>query len=312
MPGPIRPINVNLGHLASNRSRPPKPPMVLGQLPHPQADKVDLSSSTLAAQRELDGIKTQIGDLVDNRGRSGSGFRVEDVASGIVRARFGDVDIVQGKDIDVHVQVTASAQLGGWYLSFGGPNLDFQPGNSALSLDIGGALGAQELTFTEGTTLADVAAAVNTFTRLTGVAAEASATGVVLRTTGYGSKEFVSVSAGDDAADGLGENTGLYGFDARDMNAVDPVNRRSFANLSEPLTDHGQDIAGFVSFQEAVGQGTMLTHAGPLFSAQLDLGTDTTTVGNALELGNFIAARLIWDGPISPLSDTPPGIDLSG
>ncbi|MBZ0171069.1 MAG: hypothetical protein K8E66_01690 [Phycisphaerales bacterium] len=311
MPGPIRPINVNLGHLASNRAHASKP-MARGQPQQAPAAEIDLSPAALAAQRELDGIKAQIGDLVDNRGQNGSGFRVEDVYSGLARFRVGNVDFNPGQFVDLDVEITASAQQAGLFLSFGGA-LDFNAGTSSLTLDISGPLGSIDLVFTSGTVLNDMAAAINTFSPETGVQATVSGTGVVLRSPGYGSAEFVSVQTGGDAFNLAGD--GVFSFLDHDANTLDTSSRISFPAAANPVTDHGQDAAAIINNRVAIGVGTLLTYTGPFLTAQIDLKLGALGKGetaNAEHLGSFLAGRVLWDGSISPLSDTPPGIDLSG
>ena len=310
MPNPIRLININLGHLAARTRTPGKTAPTPSR---PSSIAVDLSPAALAAQQELDVIKTQIGDLVDNRGQSGSGVRVEDASTALSRFRVGRADLQPGQFVDLDVEITASAQQAGLYLSFGG-NLDFHAGTSSMLLNIGGALGSQEFSFTSGTSVADVAAAINTFFDVTGVQATASGTGVVLRTPSYGTKEFVSVQTGGDAAPHA-NGGGVYDFLDDDANTIDASHYTSFANAANPINDHGQDVAATINNHALTGEGALLTYTGPFLTAQLDLEFGPLGKGefaNAQHLGSFRAARVLWDGSLQTLSDTPPGIDVSG
>lgn len=310
MTSPIRPINVNLANLAQRRLTVPKP----GQTPHQSpADHLDLSAASLAAQRELDSIKAQIGNLADNRGQSNSGYRVEDVYSGLARARVGNVHFNQGQFEDINVEVTASAQKAGLYLSFGGRALDFNTG-SAFTLNIAGVLGSRELTFTSGTTLTNMAAAINTFSPATGVVAEATETGLNLRVPGYGSREFVSVRNTGDAF--LAGETGVYSFMDRDANTIDTASQVSWSSAANPVVDHGQDVHAVINSHTVTGNGTGLIYTDPFLTAQLDLKLGNLGQGetaNAEHLGAFLAFRVRWDGDtVNPLSESPPGIDVSG
>jgi flagellin len=88
------------------------------------------------------------------------------------------------------VNVTTSAQLA---------TLGINTGSGALSatnnvtLEVGGALGKQQVTLTGGTTVANIAAAINQYTKSTGVTATVSSNSVRLDSTDFGSSQFVSL-----------------------------------------------------------------------------------------------------------------------
>ncbi|XOV75556.1 MAG: flagellin hook IN motif-containing protein [Phycisphaerales bacterium] len=111
-----------------------------------------------------------------------------------------------GETRDVDVLVTASAQVAGMFLEFGGAGIDLGeasgPGtaapNSQFVIEVSGNEGARQLSFSSGTTLNNIAASINSFSAVTGVRAVVSGTGVRLESTSYGSEEFVSLEVIDD------------------------------------------------------------------------------------------------------------------
>ena len=93
----------------------------------------------------------------------------------------------------VVVQVTNSATQG--KLSYtgtaaGGNNYI---GGSAITLEVSGTKGTQQLSFAGSSTLSSIVTAVNNITGTTGVAASANGTSLVFKANDYGSKQYVSV-----------------------------------------------------------------------------------------------------------------------
>ena len=84
------------------------------------------------------------------------------------------------------VKYTATASAGGGVGIIGG---------SAVTLQISGNIGSQQLSFAGSTKLSAVAAAINNITGETGVTASASGTKLSFATQTYGSDQFVSVSS---------------------------------------------------------------------------------------------------------------------
>lgn len=99
-----------------------------------------------------------------------------------------------GKTQSVVVQVTASATLG--KLTRAGAGL----GASGTTLEIAGADGTRQLSFSASTSIASIAAAVNNITSVTGVTAAASGTSLRFESKDYGSDKFVSVRSVAGAA----------------------------------------------------------------------------------------------------------------
>jgi len=173
---------------------------------------------------------------------------------------------------DVDVNITQSAQQGSLFLSFG----------------------SREVSFASQTSLADVAATINTFTDITGVTAEASGNGVVLRADDFGSDGFVSVQNTGDAVLN-NANTGITQFSAQDQNTIDTsLGSVSFLSSGQnPVRDEGQDVQGTINGIVATGEGRSLRASTDFLDVELllasqstggSIGADTLGTGQAFSL----------------------------
>jgi len=229
---------------------------------------------------------------LDGAGGLRSGISVGPTTSAISGVRVNGLKLAQGESFPVEVQVVNSAQQGQLYLSLGvvGPTpstpglLDLNgtgtTANSVFSIQISGALGSVELSFSSGQTLPQIVNFINTFTDVTGVEASAvssgSTGGVTLGSSGLGSDEFVSVRVTNDAdiqTIGGSGGLGVYRFAEDNINAVDRASVVTFdsATTSDVLDD-GQDIGGFINGIEVTGLGTtMFADLGDGASITLDV-----------------------------------------
>jgi len=202
---------------------------------------------------------------------------------------------------DVNVIVTQSAQQGSLFLSFGGgaAGIDLGGAGSAatLNIEVTGSLGSRELSFASGTSIADVVTAINSFTEVTGVTASApgggSPTGLTIRSSEYGSREFVSVKATGDGADNV-VGDGVFEFEARDANTVNTTALSTFAAADNPIRDDGQDVDGTINGVAATGNGLTLNINTDFLNVDLTLDATTGTL-NASTLSSATAFR-ITDG----------------
>jgi len=120
----------------------------------------------------------------------------------------------------VVVQVTNSATLG--KISYAGAGGSAVIGASAVTLQIAGNLGSQQLSFAGSTRLSAVAAAINNITGETGVVASAGAAKLTFSTQSYGSSQFVSVQSVSGKFTVTGGSSGKdFGTDAKvDVNGA--------------------------------------------------------------------------------------------
>jgi len=96
--------------------------------------------------------------------------------------------LADGATKSVVIQVANSATVGS--LLFTGAGLN---ATSAVTLNISGNLGSQQLSFAGSSTVAQIATAINNIKDVTGVSATASTGGLHFYSTEYGSDQFVSV-----------------------------------------------------------------------------------------------------------------------
>ena len=180
-----------------------------------------------------------------------------------------------GETRDVNLLVTQSAQQGALLLSFGGA-LDLSAADATFVIELAGAKGSRELSFSSGTSLADFTAAINTFTEVTGVSAALSgATHVRLDTTELGSDHFVSVKV----IDGAGETGAIVTKDTVDVNADGGAGSVTTAFLAAGATngikDLGQDIVATINGVAATGSGATAR----INTEFLDVSVTLTTAG---------------------------------
>ncbi len=110
------------------------------------------------------------------------------VGSAISVTNINAAKIPDNGQINVTVEVTASAQLGKISYSGGATN-----GN--VTLEVAGNAGIEQISFASSTAVSAIAAGINQLTNATGVSAIVSGTDLVFNSAAYGSKQFVAVRA---------------------------------------------------------------------------------------------------------------------
>jgi flagellin len=196
----------------------------------------------------------------------------------------------------VNVQVTTSAQHGSLYLSMGAATLVTGAGKN-FQFEVAGATGSQAFAFASGTTTSAMAAAINTYTSLTGVSATvvaASNTYIKLKSTGFGSNQFVSFKM-----DGATANTG--GVDkslATNENALGAAGG-TFAAMTNPVRVTGQDLGATVNGIAATAVGNILS----VNNSTLDMSLTMTAAG-AQALGTIAAMTISGGGANFSLGPT--------
>ncbi|MFG0274403.1 MAG: flagellin [Phycisphaerales bacterium] len=196
----------------------------------------------------------------------------------------------------VDVVVTNSAQAGGFFLSFGGGNLDLGASTDRFVFEVAGSVGSRELSFASGASLASIAAAVNTFTDVTGVKATVSGTGLRLDSSDFGSNEFVSVKVTDDGSIAPA-NAGIYNFAAEDTNVASAATLQAFSAIANGVTDKGQDVEATINGIVATGDGAKASINTDFLSVEVDLTTGTAAGGaNSQTLGALSAFTVTGGG----------------
>ncbi len=262
------------------------------------ASSAGLSDSEKEAnQLQIDSILQTIDRVASSTSFHGSkllsgnfDYQVNNVASGVSDFRVNGAKF-EGASLAVEAIVTQSAQQAGLYLSLGCTSLNLGSSTgSAFTIEIAGAKGTRELQFSSSQTLTSIAAAVNTFSDVTGVTAVTSGTGVTLRSSEFGSDEYVSVTVVQTGGV-TGTNVGLYNFQAGDATAVNGTISSTFANATNGVRDDGQDIGGAINGLLATGKGKELSVNSDFLDVAITLDT-----GTAQTLANVSAFSITGGG----------------
>ena len=199
---------------------------------------------------------------------------------------------------------------------------------SAVSLQVAGNVGAQQLSFATGTHLSAVAAAINNVANVTGTSAVVSGTALKIDARTYGSKDFVSVTAtaGSFTTTG-GINGKAFGKDAvvsvnganATVNGKDVIYRDNTLDisftLSTPLNAGQAKTFGItgggatfalgekVTEQDRASIGIQSVTTGSLGDATLGVLATLGAGGkNDLTSGNLVAAQQILTRSIDQVS----------
>ena len=237
--------------------------------------------------------------------------------SAISRARVNGASFIGSNELEVNVDVVASAQVGALYLSgtgtrtlTDGAGVTSTAGPGAIlsttTLRVAGSEGVTEVQLLSGTSFSDLVKAVNNNSSLTGVEAELinpanAASGVVFKSSEFGSSEFVSVERLNNPTDGTGT---FRTFEIPNDGSVPAGDPWSGTTLTASTRDTGRDVAALVNGTLATGRGLNVTVNSPALSLDLllaeDLATDPTaaisnfyiTGGGALfQLGPDVTAQ---------------------
>src|SRR5688500_6345472 len=144
-----------------------------------QVDAILNSVNRIANTTQFGGVKLLNGQLDFQT----SGI----VASQITDAQINNAKIPEGGTVTVAVQVTASAEVAAIDYTASGI------GGSPATIEVSGNIGTEQLSFAGSAANSAIAAAVNQLKDSTGVEAEVVAGDLRLKSTGYGSRQFVSV-----------------------------------------------------------------------------------------------------------------------
>jgi flagellar hook-associated protein len=254
------------------------------------------------ARKDITGIEASIQSALERNGSPDDGFQTKWVSDAVNSYTISQLDLAPGEEQEVVVRVAQSARQGGLYLSLGGPQLDLggtSQVTSSFTIEVGGIYtNGVSLTFASGQTMAQLAAAINTYTDRTNVEATVGSgnTGILLRTKGFGAAEFVSVRVTDDGSIGSAHDIGIYNMSNEDSDLVDPATHRDWNSTAaiNGITATGQDVRGTINGVWGTGYGTRLYAATTHFAASIDLATGdlrSNEDANAQNLGRFVAMR---------------------
>ena len=151
-----------------------------------QVDSILNTVNRIANSTSFQGKKLLDGSLAYSLSNAGT--------SAFAAININSANLPGNKPEVVVVQVLNSATLG--KVSFAGAGGSAVIGASAVTLQISGNNGVQQLSFAGSTKLSAVAAAINNITGETGVVASASGANLTVKSGEYGSAQFVSVTGG--------------------------------------------------------------------------------------------------------------------
>jgi flagellin len=207
-----------------------------------QIDSILQTIDRIAQATSFQGIKLLNGTFDFNVANQDS--RVENFAVNAAKLETGDTR-------DISVVITASAQHGALFMSAGGGALDLTSNDSTFVFEVAGSKGSRQFTFASGTTLNEVATGINTFKSVTGVSAVVSGTGLVLKSTEYGSREFVSVKIVNDG----GQAGSIYRMEGDDANTADTTTGVGYSTATNAIRDEGQDVGAIINGINATSTG---------------------------------------------------------
>jgi flagellin len=226
------------------------------------------------------------------------------ITSGIATSALHDVEINNAAfgtaaTVPVVVNVVQSAQTAA--LRFEASAI-----NKSVTLELSGSQGVQVLSFVSGTKASAIAFAINRISDSTGVqAAMASASnassGITLMSTGYGSRQFVSVQVLGDAANFVTMTaSGSVQQRATGRDAVASINGAQAIGDGLSLTLNTASLSLSMNLDAAFGAGTKsftITGGGAIFqlgaqvqsNQQVNIGINSVS---ASRLGNAIDGYL--------------------
>ncbi len=227
-----------------------------------QIDSILQTIDSIASQTSFEGTKLLNGNL---------DFQITGQATTVADFDVNAAKIADGGSRAVNVIVTASAQHAGLFVSAGAAALDTGGATSSFVVEIAGSKGSREFTFASGTTLTSVASAVNTFTDVTGVSAAVSGTGVVLKSTEFGSDQFVSVDVINDGS----QAGAVLTLSTTSEDTATPGSATAFASVTNAIRDEGQDVSATINGIAATSRGKVAQ----INTDFLDVSVELTTAG---------------------------------
>jgi flagellin len=172
---------------------------------------------------------------------------------------------------------------------------------SAVTIQVGGAYGTEQLSFASGTAASAVVTAINGSTSLTGVSATLSGTSMLINSTDYGSDAFVSVEAisgtftvtgGDSSTRDAGQDVGLL------INGITANSDGLNASLRSTALSLEMTLAAAFATQTTNDKSFAITGGGADFSISPTLGINAMA---SLGIGN-VATGSLGRGDVGYLS----------
>ncbi len=263
-----------------------------------------------ANQLQIDSILQTINRLAEStsfQGRrllNGSlGFQTTGVSAKVADFQINGAKLEFGGTRDVSVLVTKSAQQGALFVSTGGA-LALGSAGEKFVIEVGGAKGTRELSFSSGAAIAAIVTAVNSFSDVTGVSAKASGFGFRLDSTALGSDEFVSLKVIDDG--NIAATNGIRTLVPTNVNITSTTANTLLGSIAarNGVIDQGQDVVATINGVVATTKGAKASISTDFLSVELNL----TTAG-AQTLGAINALTITGGGADFQLASK---VDIAG
>ena len=252
-----------------------------------------------ANQQQVDAILQTIDRLASTTSFQGAkllngtfDFKVDAVDGNVSDFEINAAKVNTGQTQDVKVVVTQSAQHAGLVLSNAGASLGLgDDADARFTFELAGALGSKEFSFASGAAVTDIATTINSFKSVTGLSATVSNTSqLVLKSTEFGSDEFVSAKVTGGASDV--EGSGIYALDSGDENAIGSQ-LSTFANATNTIRDDGLDIGATINGVTARGKGLTASVNTDILDIAITLDT---AAGGAQTIGSVNALTISGGG----------------
>ena len=272
-----------------------------------------------ANQLQIDSILQTIDRISDSTNFQGvkllngnMDFTTSSVSGNVSDFRVNAAKINANSTMGVTTNVTTSAQRGAAFVDFNTSAIVTTSAGKLFTVEIAGANGSREFSFSNGTTMAQAVTAINSFKDVLGISAAAVSSGLDLRSTDFGSDQFVSIKVIEDV--------GVAGANIRQGLATDADNFTGTATAvadNALVRDTGQDIGGTINGILATGKGRTLRVASDFLDTEVTLkrrgrpapqATPTPSPSPAAERPSSSARRSIsaarprWASRVSPLA----------
>jgi flagellin len=225
-----------------------------------------------ANQAEVDSAINSLDRIADTTQYAGrkllngsSGFETSNVNSGIEKLSISRVQLSNQAATAVDYNISSAAEFGSVTVDIGAATLD-----EDTTLQVTGSNGSQQISLSAGSSLQDLADAVDALYENTGVTARVG--------TAANSLVFSSTEVGSDA---------IVKIEDIDGNGILIGNTASASNSVSTVSDRGADIQGSINGATAQGKGRVLSTNNPRFSGSIAFdyataaGTGTAIASNA-------------------------------
>jgi flagellin len=257
-----------------------------------------LSTDAISAdQLQVDSILNTINRIANSTSFEGKQLLNGNLAyttSGVSASKITDVQvnsasIPAGGSVSVNVQIVGSAKTAD--LTYTGGAI----ATGGVTLQVAGNLGSTQLSFASGSTVSSIATAINGVKGTTGLSAQVSGTDLRVNSTGFGSSQFVTISAISGTLTGLSgnkstgtdANVNINGAQAQ-VNGLNVTYRTSTLDLNFNVAK-ANDLPGSTSFAVTGGGANFAIGSTVSQANDASIGIGSISTGN---LGDSISGYL--------------------